>query len=121
MDQNEERGEIVNRRLTELLYSCYGDADPVAVRIDEFSLATLQAAGQARGWFSLRQDGKTTWNGLPIILEAPGPQVKPSADPELPDVERLLLKPRILTIEGKSKVSGRTVYINWETNPEGYR
>lgn len=106
MDQTLLAAVAAHEKLMILLESAVRSERPVAVRIDPTTHMALRAhRDESSGAPAVeRTNDGDRWRGLPIVLERAA----------------VLRDASILTIEVVDGRSGRTRYVNWHENPEGY-
>lgn len=120
MNKAAVEADAVHFKLEVLWRGAMKRGEPVAVRIDFYSMRLLTASYTANhgGGLEITPNGRT-WRGLPFVYEhARVPELVADISIETTTIDE---GPRILTIECKDAASGRTVYFNDPDNPPDYR
>lgn len=126
MNQAQLKGvqsDSIHWKLESLWKSATRDGELVCLRLDPVSRRDLLGSAEAMndGSLSFSERGEM-WRGMPIVLEMPAiPMTLVSLEASIPEDAVKEPECRIITIEGKDSRSGRTLYTNFPSNPEGYR
>jgi hypothetical protein len=107
----------VHLKLEVLCKSAVRRGPIVRIHLDSRSKMMLFRRNQADACGYQLEIGET-WRGFQIlVVREPIPRAPMDAKP----TDRQSAPPQILTVEVTDHISGRVVYFNWHSNPEGYR